>query len=387
MPLVDRDARGARGDLRAAIAEIDRTRPRSRRRGSSASRRLTVPRRCDRWCTRPRSASSTATPIRWASSTTRTTCASSRRARNEFIRAKGLRYRDFEAQHGLLLPVAEAQVGYRRRALRRPAHRRDRARRGAARVGPVRLPDPAGGRRLSRPATPFTPAWICDGNVAAHARAHARPPLGGRGRSRRPGEGAAREDRSTAWQPSRVRLSIDVPVERFFDLVVDYARYPEFVPGIKACRVKAAGGRGQGRSSTSSTWASRRIQLRAAPRGGAPAAGRAGRSSPATLMKVSNGSWELRPTGGRTRAPLHGRHPDREAAARAPGDRRPGRDELTRVQLPRTLEAFKRRAEAERNGSACVRWRALAWRARHARNARRPAVVAPRASSSGRARP
>jgi acyl-CoA thioester hydrolase len=33
--------------------------------------------------------------------------------RNEFIRAKGLRYRDFEAQHRLLLPVVEAQVGYR----------------------------------------------------------------------------------------------------------------------------------------------------------------------------------------------------------------------------------------------------------------------------------
>jgi acyl-CoA thioester hydrolase len=33
--------------------------------------------------------------------------------RNEFIRAKGLRYRDFEAKHGLLLPVAEAHVEYR----------------------------------------------------------------------------------------------------------------------------------------------------------------------------------------------------------------------------------------------------------------------------------
>jgi len=34
-------------------------------------------------------------------------------ARNEFIRAKGLRYRDFEAQHGLVLPVVEAHVSYR----------------------------------------------------------------------------------------------------------------------------------------------------------------------------------------------------------------------------------------------------------------------------------
>jgi acyl-CoA thioester hydrolase len=33
--------------------------------------------------------------------------------RNEFIRAKGLRYRDFEARFGLVLPVAEAGVKYR----------------------------------------------------------------------------------------------------------------------------------------------------------------------------------------------------------------------------------------------------------------------------------
>jgi acyl-CoA thioester hydrolase len=32
--------------------------------------------------------------------------------RNEFIRARGLRYRDFEARFGLLLPVAEAGVKY-----------------------------------------------------------------------------------------------------------------------------------------------------------------------------------------------------------------------------------------------------------------------------------
>ena len=37
-------------------------------------------------------------------------------ARNEFIRAKGLRYRDFEAEHGLLLPVVEASVQYKQPA-------------------------------------------------------------------------------------------------------------------------------------------------------------------------------------------------------------------------------------------------------------------------------
>ena len=33
--------------------------------------------------------------------------------RSEFIRAKGLRYRDFEEAYGLLLPVAEASVSYK----------------------------------------------------------------------------------------------------------------------------------------------------------------------------------------------------------------------------------------------------------------------------------
>jgi acyl-CoA thioester hydrolase len=33
--------------------------------------------------------------------------------RNEFIRARGLRYRDFEARFGLMLPVVEATVSYR----------------------------------------------------------------------------------------------------------------------------------------------------------------------------------------------------------------------------------------------------------------------------------
>ncbi len=32
--------------------------------------------------------------------------------RNEFIRAQGLRYRDFEARFGMVLPVAEAHVEY-----------------------------------------------------------------------------------------------------------------------------------------------------------------------------------------------------------------------------------------------------------------------------------
>jgi acyl-CoA thioester hydrolase len=36
--------------------------------------------------------------------------------RNEYIRAKGLRYRDFEERFGLRLPVAEAGVSYKQPA-------------------------------------------------------------------------------------------------------------------------------------------------------------------------------------------------------------------------------------------------------------------------------
>ncbi len=37
-------------------------------------------------------------------------------SRNEFIRAKGLRYRDLEERHGMRLPVVEAAVHYRQPA-------------------------------------------------------------------------------------------------------------------------------------------------------------------------------------------------------------------------------------------------------------------------------
>ena len=37
-------------------------------------------------------------------------------SRNEFLRAKGLRYRDFEADYSMRLPVVEAQVSYKQPA-------------------------------------------------------------------------------------------------------------------------------------------------------------------------------------------------------------------------------------------------------------------------------
>jgi coenzyme Q-binding protein COQ10 len=139
-------------------------------------------------------------------------------------------------------------------------------------------------------------------------------------------------------------ITIDVAIERFFDLLVDYQRYPEFVPNLIQCRVIPAEkykdveyqlDLGIRRIRyTLRHLEERPVRIRWSLVGG-------------DLMKVSNGSWELDDLGGRTRA----RYSVEIQVAKPPLipqsliDR--VSDELTRVQLPRTLQAFKRRAEAE----------------------------------------
>ena len=49
-------------------------------------------------------------------------------------------------------------------------------------------------------------------------------------------------------------ILIAAPPARLFDVIVDYPSYPEYVPGIKACRVLPGGERAA--SSTSWTWVS-----------------------------------------------------------------------------------------------------------------------------------
>lgn len=137
-------------------------------------------------------------------------------------------------------------------------------------------------------------------------------------------------------------IVVGVPVERFFDLVVDYARYPEFVPGIKACRVKSAGPHKDVEYELDVGIKRIRYVLRHVEE-------RPHRVSwslvSGDMMKVSNGSWELGDAGGKTRA----RYSVEVQIARPPlipqalVDK--VADELTRVSLPRTLEAFKARAE------------------------------------------
>lgn len=135
---------------------------------------------------------------------------------------------------------------------------------------------------------------------------------------------------------------VDTPLERFYELVVDYERYPEFVPGIRACRVRDGGGDKQVEYELDLGVKRIRYVLRMAERRPTRVAWSLVSGD---MMKVSNGSWDLSAEGDRTRAlytvEIQISRPP--LVPQAIVDR--VSDELTRVQLPRTLEAFKARAE------------------------------------------
>ena len=136
-------------------------------------------------------------------------------------------------------------------------------------------------------------------------------------------------------------IVFDRPAEQVFAVLADYARYPEFVPGIGACRPKAGADR---LVEYELDLGIKRIKyvlrhLEERPR-------RVSWSlESGELMKVSNGEWALSPEGGATRA----RYTVDIQISKPPFipqsviDR--VSDELTRVQLPKTLEAFKARVE------------------------------------------
>jgi len=135
---------------------------------------------------------------------------------------------------------------------------------------------------------------------------------------------------------------VNVGIEAFFDVLVDYARYPEFVPGIKACRVRAAGGEKHVEYDLDLGLRRIRYVLRheeSRPRRVAWSL------VSGEILKVSNGSWDLTPEGERTRARYSVEIQVSKPALvpQALMDR--VSDQLTRVQLPRTLEAFRARAE------------------------------------------
>lgn len=140
----------------------------------------------------------------------------------------------------------------------------------------------------------------------------------------------------------RKEILVEAPLERFYDLVVDYERYPQFVPGVRACRVRSAGGEKHVEYELDLGVKRIRYVLRMVEQRPARVAWSLVSGD---MMKVSNGSWDLADEGGRTRAVYAveiqiARPP---LVPQAIVDR--VSDELTRIQLPKTLEAFKARAE------------------------------------------
>ena len=141
------------------------------------------------------------------------------------------------------------------------------------------------------------------------------------------------------------QVLVDVPLERFYDIVVDYERYPEFVPGIRRCRVRD--GKGEKQVEYELDLGIRRIKYVLRHEEQRPRKVSWSLVS-GDMMKVSNGSWELAADGARTRATYSveiqiSRPP---LVPQSLVDR--VSDELTRIQLPRTLDAFKARAEQKR---------------------------------------
>lgn len=135
---------------------------------------------------------------------------------------------------------------------------------------------------------------------------------------------------------------VQAGVERLFEVLVDYPRYPEFVPGIKACRVAEV--QGEKHVEYELDLGLRRIRYVLRHQEQRPTRVSWSLVS-GDALKVSNGSWELSPEGNATRA----RYSVDIQVARLPLvpqaliDKMS--DQLTRVQLPRTLEAFRARAE------------------------------------------
>ena len=138
-------------------------------------------------------------------------------------------------------------------------------------------------------------------------------------------------------------IVVGVAIERFYDLLVDYQRYPEFVPNLIRCRIISSGPHKDVEYQLDLGVKRIRYILRHLEE-------RPNRITwslvGGDLMKVSNGSWELSDQEGRTRA----RYSVDIQISKPPFipqaliDR--VGDELTRIQLPRTLQAFKTRAEA-----------------------------------------
>lgn len=136
---------------------------------------------------------------------------------------------------------------------------------------------------------------------------------------------------------------IAAPIDRVFDVIVDYGRYAEFVPGVRSCRAIGATADGH-RVEYEVDLAIRRVRYVLAHREQRPVRVEWSLVS-GDFFARSDGSWELSEERGGTRArySLDVRIKRPPLVPSVVLDRVV--DELTRVQLPLTLDAFKVRAE------------------------------------------
>ena len=136
---------------------------------------------------------------------------------------------------------------------------------------------------------------------------------------------------------------MDVPPARLFEVILDYERYPEFVPGLKGCKVKGRTAGGVDVEYELDLGVKKiRYVLRHVEQ---PPSRNTWSLVSGDWMKVSNGGWELagEGTGTRARYTVEIQIAKPALVPQALVDR--VADELSKVQLPRTLDAFKARAE------------------------------------------
>jgi ribosome-associated toxin RatA of RatAB toxin-antitoxin module len=135
---------------------------------------------------------------------------------------------------------------------------------------------------------------------------------------------------------------VNVGVDRFFEVVSDYDRYPEFVPTVKKCHARRGAGTVEVDYQLDLGIKTIAYTLRLVEE---PPRKVSWSLLKGDWMKVSNGSWDLRDEGGKTRATYAVEIQIQKPALVPQSIVDRISDELTRVQLPRMLEAFKKRAE------------------------------------------
>jgi coenzyme Q-binding protein COQ10 len=138
-------------------------------------------------------------------------------------------------------------------------------------------------------------------------------------------------------------MVVDVPLERFWSVVADYEAYSSFVPSVKRTRVVHVN-KGVKDVEYEVDLGVKTIKYTLRHLEHAPSR-MTWSLLKGDMMKVSNGAWELSNHAGKTlaRYTVEVQVQKPPLVPQAIVDR--VSDELTKVQLPKTLEAFKARAE------------------------------------------